>query len=142
MSQSTDQVGVEKIFFTRGVPPLEALPARLIGQCMQAALEGPDGPSILQYGHHGGYAPLRLLISEHYSVSEDQVLVGNGSLHLMDMLKATLVKPGDMVLVEQPSYNRAIKTFRCSGARVIGIPLEQAISHKIPAMMYINVSTG
>jgi 2-aminoadipate transaminase len=147
MSQSTDQVGIEKIFFTRGVPPLEALPARQIAQCMQATLEGPDGPSILQYGHNGGYAPLRLLLSEHYGVSEDRVLVGNGSLHLLDMLTAILVKPGDVVLVEQPSYDRAIKMFRRHEARVIGIPLEQdgvnlkaleqAISHKTPAMMYV-----
>jgi 2-aminoadipate transaminase len=147
MSENTGQAGLEKIFFTRGVPPLEGLPVELIDKCMQAALNGPDGKTILQYGHNGGYAPLRSLISEQYGVSKDQVLVGNGSLHLMDMIAAMLVKPGDIVLVEQPSYDRAIKTFRRRGARVIGIPLEQdglsikaleqVISYKIPAMIYV-----
>jgi 2-aminoadipate transaminase len=87
------------------------------------------------------------MLSEQYNVSPDQVLVGNGSLHLQDLLAAMLVKSGDVVLVEQPSYDRAIKTFRRRGAKVIGIPLEhdgmnlnlleRAITHKTPAFLYV-----
>ncbi len=137
----------EQILFTRGVPALEALPAHLISLCMQAVLEGDGGAAILQYGHNGGYLPLRQLLARQYDVSEDQVLVGNGSLHLQDMLAALLVKPGDVVLTEQPSYDRAIKTFRRRGARVIGIPLEedgvnlklleQVVARQAPTFMYL-----
>ncbi len=114
---------------------------------MQAVLEAPDAWSILQYGQNAGYLPLRLLLAEQYGVAEDQVLVGNGSLHLQDLLAAILVKQGDVVLVEQPSYDRAIRTFRRRGAKVIGIPLEQdgvnlealekAIKRQTPAFMYL-----
>ncbi|QBD78432.1 PLP-dependent aminotransferase family protein [Ktedonosporobacter rubrisoli] len=145
--QSTSQGGSEPILFTRGVPAVEALPNQLISTCLQAVLEGPDGRSILQYGHNGGYLPLRRLLSEQYAVSADQLLVGNGSLHLQDLLSALLIKPGDVVLVEQPSYDRAIKTFRRRGAKVIGIPLEhdgvnlqaleKALAQQTPAFMYI-----
>jgi 2-aminoadipate transaminase len=144
---SSSHVGTEQILFTRGVPATEALPTTLISECLQAVLEGPDGKSVLQYGHNGGYLPLRRMLGEQYNVSPDQVLVGNGSLHLQDLLTALLVKPGDVVLVEQPSYDRAIKTFRRRGAQVIGIPLEydgvnlglleQAIARKTPAFMYV-----
>jgi 2-aminoadipate transaminase len=144
---SSSHVSTEQILFTRGVPAIEALPNRLISECLQAVLEGPDGKSMLQYGHNGGYLPLRRMLSEQYSVSPDQVLVGNGSLHLQDLLSAMLVKPGDVVLVEQPSYDRAIKTFRRRGAQVIGIPLEhdgvnldaleRAIVRKTPAFLYV-----
>ena len=137
----------EPILFTRGVPAIEALPNTLIAECMQAVLSGPDGRGILQYGHNGGYLPLRRVLAEQYAVSEDQVLVGNGSLHLQDMLTALLVKAGDVVLVEQPSYDRAIKTFRRRGAKVIGIPLEpdginlaaleKAVQQRTPAFLYI-----
>ncbi|HEU5227199.1 MAG TPA: PLP-dependent aminotransferase family protein [Ktedonobacteraceae bacterium] len=140
-------VGSEKILFTRGVPALEALPNQLISDCLQAVLESADGKAVLQYGHNGGYLPLRRMLSEQYAVPADQVLIGNGSLHLQDMLAAILIKPGDVVLTEQPSYDRAIKTFRRRGAKVIGIPLEQdgidlhalekALAHKTPAFMYI-----
>lgn len=141
------QVGSEQIVFTRGVPAVEALPNRLISECLESALAGPDGKTILQYGHNGGYLPLRRLIAEQYSVSPDQVLVGNGSLHLQDLLAALTVKAGDVVFTEQPSYDRAIKTFRRRGAKVIGIPLEhdgvnletleKALARHKPAFMYI-----
>jgi len=146
-TQSTQPTATGQILFTRGVPALEALPAQLVSQCMQAALEGPSGAAILQYGHNGGYLPLRQLLAKQYGVAEDQVLVGNGSLHLQDMVAALLVKPGDVVLTEQPSYDRAIKTFRRRGARVIGIPLEhdginlklleQAVARQTPAFLYL-----
>lgn len=136
----------ETIVFTRGVPPSEALPARLIGECMLAALEN-DGPTILQYGNIGGYPALRRMLAEDFGVSENEVLISNGSLHLQDLFAATVIKPGDVVLVEQPSYDRAIKTFRRRGAKVVGIPLEQdglnlerleaAIKKQVPAFVYL-----
>jgi 2-aminoadipate transaminase len=114
---------------------------------MQAVLEGPDGKGILQYGHNGGYLPLRKMLGEQYSVAPEHILVGNGSLHLQDLLTSMLVKTGDVVFVEQPSYDRAIKTFRRRGAKVIGIPLEQdgvnitvleqALAQQVPAFMYV-----
>lgn len=135
------------ISFTRGVPALEALPTTLMSECLQAVFAGPDGKTVLQYGHNGGYLPLRQLIAEQYSVEPDQVLIGNGSLHLQDLLTAQLVKPGDVVFTEQPSYDRAIKTFRRRGAKVIGIPLEldginlaaleEALTQYTPRFMYV-----
>ena len=141
------QTPVSPILFTRGVPAVEALPATRIGECLQAVLSAPDGHNVLQYGHHGGYLPLRELLAGQYGVSAENVLVGNGSLHLQDLLSALLVKRGDVVLTEQPSYDRAITTFRRRGARVIGLPLladgvdtdalERVLSAVKPAFMYV-----
>lgn len=136
----------ETILFTRGVPPTEALPTARIGECMQAALAS-DGGVILQYGNIGGYPALRRMLSEDYNVAENQILIGNGSLHLQDLFAATQIEPGATVLVEQPSYDRAIKTFRRRGAKVIGIDLEHdgvnlaqleaEVRRKVPAFMYV-----
>ncbi|HEY5002312.1 MAG TPA: PLP-dependent aminotransferase family protein [Ktedonobacteraceae bacterium] len=141
------QVETEQILFTRGVPAIEALPTKLLSECMQSVLEGPDGKTILQYGNYGGYLPLRRMLGEQYNVAPEQIIVGNGSLHLQDLLSALLVKSGDVVLAEQPSYDRAILTFRRRGAKVIGIPLEadgvnlaaleKAIIQKKPAFLYV-----
>src|SRR3954465_6928763 len=108
----TSQVSSEQILFTRGVPAMEALPNMLLSECVQAGLAGADGKTVLQYGHNGGYLPLRRMLAEQYDVPPDQVLVGNGSLHLQDLFSALTIQPGDVVLTEQPSYDRAIKTFR------------------------------
>ncbi|MEO8971584.1 MAG: PLP-dependent aminotransferase family protein [Ktedonobacteraceae bacterium] len=146
-TQDTRIPGIEQVLFTRGVPAIEALPNALIAECLQTVLNGPDGRTILQYGHNGGYMPLRRMLAGQYAVSEDQVLIGNGSLHLQDLLAALLVKTDEVVLVEQPSYDRAIKTFRRRGAKVIGIPLEpdginlaaleKAIQQRVPALLYL-----
>jgi DNA-binding transcriptional MocR family regulator len=136
----------DKILFTRGVPPPEAFPADELGACFEAAI--CDDPAVvLQYGQQPGYAPLRRELAKEYGVSDAEVLIGNGSLHLQDLLCAQLVNPGTAVFTEQPSYDRAIRTFRRRGARVIGIPLEEdgiaierlerALSREVPAFLYL-----
>src|SRR3712207_2146730 len=114
----------EKIFFTRGVPPPEAFPTDELGACFEAAIRD-DASVVLQYGQQPGYAPLRRELAKEHGVLEGEVLIGNGSLHLQDLVSARLVSPGAAVFTEQPSYDRAIKTFRRRGAHVIGIPLER-----------------
>ena len=93
------QITTEQIPLTRGVPAVEALPTKLLSECFQTVLEAPDGWSVLQYGHNGGYLPLRRLLSEQYSVTPEQIIVGNGSLHLQDLLSALLINSTDVVFV-------------------------------------------
>jgi DNA-binding transcriptional MocR family regulator len=135
----------DKIVFTRGVPPPEAFPTDELGACFDAAIRG-DATVVLQYGQQPGYAPLRREIATEYGVSDGEVLIGNGSLHLQDLVSAQLIGPGMAVFTEQPSYDRAITTFRRRGARVIGIPLEEdgvsverleaALRREVPAFLY------
>ena len=136
----------DQIVFTRGVPPPEAFPTDELGQCFDAAVRN-DMAVVLQYGQQPGYAPLRSQLAEEYGVSEEEVLVGNGSLQLQDLVSAQLVGPGMAVYTEQPSYDRAITTFRRRGARVTGIPLESngisvdrleaAVEREVPAFVYL-----
>jgi 2-aminoadipate transaminase len=136
----------EKIVFTRGVPPPEAFPTDELSACFDAAIRD-DAATVLQYGQQPGYAPLRRELAKEYGVSEGEVLIGNGSLHLQDLISARLVSPGTAVFTEQPSYDRAITTFRRRGARVIGIPLEEdgvsverleaALRREVPAFLYL-----
>jgi 2-aminoadipate transaminase len=136
----------EKIFFTRGVPPPEAFPTEELGACLDAVVR--EHPAVvLQYGQQPGYAPLREELAEEYGVSPDEILVGNGSLQLQDLLSSYLIQPGAAVFTEQPSYDRAIKTFRRRGARAVGIPLEEdgisierleaALGREVPAFLYL-----
>src|SRR3990170_389226 len=136
----------EKIVFTRGVPPPEAFPTEEIGKCFDAAVRG-DAATVLQYGQQRGYAPLRRQLAAEYGVGEMEILVGNGSLQLQDLVASYLSGPGTVVYTEQPSYDRAIKTFRRRGARAIGIPLEEdgisverleaALRREVPAFLYL-----
>jgi DNA-binding transcriptional MocR family regulator len=136
----------ESIVFTRGVPPTEAFPTRELSVCFDAVLE--DNPAVvLQYGQQPGYPALRRVLAQEFGVTDREVMVGNGSLHLQDLLSAYLIKPGATVLTEQPSYDRAITTFRRRGAKVIGIPLENdglsierleaELKRQVPAFLYL-----
>jgi 2-aminoadipate transaminase len=136
----------DTIVFTRGVPPPEAFPTDELAQCFDAALRG-DTAVVLQYGQQPGYAPLRKLLAKEFGVTDREVMIASGSLQLQDLVSAHLIKPGATVLTEQPSYDRAITTFRRRGARTIGIPiesdgisierLEAAISKQVPAFIYL-----
>ena len=54
----------------------------------------------------------------------DRVLTGNGSLQLIEFLCLHMLKPGDVVFTEAPTYDRTITLLRRHGAKVVGIPLE------------------
>src|SRR5829696_2493635 len=134
----------DKIVFTRGVPPPEAFPTEDLGACFDAAARG-NPAIVLQYGQQRSYAPLREELAAEYEVSPEEVLVCNGSLQLQDLVSSFLSHPGAAVYTEQPSYDRAIKTFRRRGARAIGIPLEEdgisverleaALQREVPAFL-------
>jgi 2-aminoadipate transaminase len=136
----------EKIVFTRGVPPAEAFPTEELGECLDAVVR-EDASVVLQYGQQRGYAPLREQLAGEYGVSPGEILVGNGSLQLQDLVSSYLVRPGAAIYTEQPSYDRAIKTFRRCGANAIGIPLEEdgvsierleaAVEREVPAFLYL-----
>ncbi len=110
------------ISFNRGVPSLDSFPADQIKECADAILEA-DADTVLQYGKPFGYMPLREHIANWHSAEADQVMISNGSLQILEFLSALLLQPGDSVLVEQPTYDRTIATFRRHQAEVIGIPL-------------------
>ena len=136
----------DAIVFTRGVPPTEAFPTQQLAESFASVLHG-DTAVVLQYGQQQGYLPLRQELAKEYRVSEAEVLVGNGSLQLQDLIAAHLIQPGTVVYTEQPSYDRAITTFRRRGARVVGIPLqhdgidvdalEEAVKREVPAFLYL-----
>ena len=113
----------EAINFTRGVPANESFPVDEIRAAADSILK-EHGASILQYGPAIGFAPLREWIAQWQSVKPEQVLTGNGSLELVEFLCRYLVKPGDVVFCESPSYDRALTLFRRHQAQIIGIPLE------------------
>lgn len=136
----------DQIVFTRGVPPPEAFPTEELSECFDAAIRN-DTAVVLQYGQQPGYAPLRGELAREYGVSDAEILVGNGSLQLQDLVSAHLIGPGMSVYTEQPSYDRAIITFRRRGARTVGIPLEEdgisverleaALEREVPAFLYL-----
>src|SRR3954468_19149316 len=84
---------MRKINFTRGVPAEESFPTEALVDCMTAALRGPNVPSIMQYGPSYGFMPLRTQLAQQFGVQPESVLLGNGSLGLIDLVGLTMIEP-------------------------------------------------
>lgn len=114
------------ITFTRGVPPIESFPVERLEECALAVLRR-DSARLLQYGQANGYEPLREWIAAEYHVQQQGVLIGQGSLQILDILVRVNLRPGDYIFVEQPSYDRTLTIFRRAGVRLVGINLNEGI---------------
>lgn len=111
------------IKFTRGVPPPESFPKDLLAECACKVL-AENSDVILQYGDSRGYAPLRRLISQEKGITEERIILGQGSLQLVDHCARMMLKPGDLVYVEEPTYDRTMTVLKRAGAKIIGFPLQ------------------
>jgi len=79
----------------------------------------------LRYGHHTGRPELRERIAREYDgLSADHVLVTSGGAEAIFAITATLVCPGDHVVVEHPNYPSTYEVARGLGCEVTFLPLE------------------
>ncbi|GIH05801.1 aminotransferase [Rhizocola hellebori] len=111
------------ISFARGAPSLDIIDVSGLSAAAGRAFAS-DPAGITAYGNSYGYAPLRKWIAEKHEVSADQVLVTNGSLQADAFLFDYLVKAGDHVVVEKPTYDRTLLSLRQSGAVVHQITMD------------------
>ena len=113
-----------------GNPDSGMFPSAALAQAAQDAI-GEDPIAALQYGKTTGYPPLLALIrrrlaqTQKVQCSENELLVTTGSQQGLEMLAKILVNEGDTVLVEEPAFIGSLNAFRSSGAKLIGIPLEE-----------------
>jgi 2-aminoadipate transaminase len=111
------------ISFARGAPSIDIIDIAGLKAAAVRALEA-DPVGSTAYGNSLGYPALRQWIADKHGVAVDQVLVTNGSLQADAFLFAELVKPGEPVVVEKPTYDRTLLNLCDLGARVHQVTLE------------------
>ena len=112
------------ISFARGAPSLDIVAVDDLRAAAQRAFENDPGGTTA-YGTAIGYAPLREWIAEYQRVAPEQVMVTNGSMQADAFLFRRLVEPGDVVIVEAPSYDRTLLSLKELGAELMAVPLEE-----------------
>jgi len=55
----------------------------------------------------------------------DDIVVTTGSQQAIELVVGALVRPGDRVAVEEPTWPAALGTLEAAGARIVGIPLDE-----------------
>jgi 2-aminoadipate transaminase len=115
------------ISFVVAHPPDESFPVAEMRSCCNAVLRR-EGARILQYGATDGYPPLRkalleLLRSEGLQVREENLLVTDGCQQALDLICKVFLRPGDAVILENPTYPGTIAALRAARARCLGVPV-------------------
>ena len=114
------------ISFAPGYPSPETFAWSEFTEISKDLLAGTDG-SVLQYGPTRGFKPLldeisAIMRARGVRTSMDQLLVTTGSQQGLDLVARVLLDPGDVVLVELPTYTGAITAFRNVQASMVGVP--------------------
>lgn len=116
------------ISFASGVSDARQFPSEEFRKIIQTVMRR-DQISALEYGERNGYAPLRegiahILASQGLQAHPENVLITAGSQQAIFLAAQVLLKPNDIVLVEDPTYSSALDLFRTLGFQIVGIPMD------------------
>ena len=105
----------------------ELTPLELVRRATDAVLRR-EGGSLLQYGSSDGYPPLKRYLQarmrrDGIAVEPDELLITNGCQQSLDLVRRSLVSPGDAVVSENPTYTGLWNIFDAPGIRLIGAPV-------------------
>jgi DNA-binding transcriptional MocR family regulator len=119
----------EIVSLAGGMPNLSALPMEMMAEVVRD-LVATNGTEALQYGSGQGHPLLREQICEVMALEgiradADDVIVTTGSQQALDLISRIFIDPGDVVLVEAPSYVGALGTFSQYQASVVHIETDQ-----------------
>jgi len=142
----------EVISLAGGLPAEELFPIGEIQAAANYILESEGAAAALQYGPTEGYLPLRdkiagIMREREVNCSSQEILITSGSQQSLDLLGRVFLNPGDVVLVENPTYLGAIQAFEVFEPRLVAVPtddqgmlpeaLEQAIIQHHPKLVYL-----
>lgn len=128
-AQSSAWTAPGAIALTGGIPDPEHLPVEEIRRALNTVLDREHKPA-LEYGTVQGFEPLREYVATRVcaepglSLSAENVTLTSGSSHSLANIIDTFVDPGDVVIVELPSFSGALRTFRSGGAEIVGVPMD------------------
>jgi len=118
----------ETISFGGGAPARETLPAKQLAQiCSELFSSEEYGARMLQYGHPEGEKELREVVAEYLlrpkgvMAQPDEIMIVNGGLETMNLLCQVFIDPGDVILVEEPTFVHCVEIFEMFEARCIAV---------------------
>ncbi|WP_434657644.1 PLP-dependent aminotransferase family protein [Pseudomonas sp. R3-56] len=112
-----------------------------------------DSHALFNYSTPLGSAPLRLQIQKRLGlidihVDQAQIITTQGASHGLDLLVRTLLKPGDLVLVESPGYYNLFNLLKLHGVKTLAVrrtaqgpdvaSLERLLGAHEPKYFFVN----
>lgn len=142
------------ISFGGGAPAREALPIDIVREIVNDVMRvDKKGVEALQYGSVKGLPDLRevvvreLLAPKGIEAEADNILITSGGLEGINLLCQLFIDPGDVILVESPTFVHCVEIFEMFQARCVSVAmdgdgmvtedLEEKIRKHRPKMVYV-----
>lgn len=112
-----------------GWPDLRLVPAKALARAWRRSIEHRSR-SVLSYGPAEGHPRLRAALAcmlgatRGLAIDESRLLITRGTQGALAVIAHGLLRPGDVVAVENPGYRRAWQMFSLTGARLIPIEVD------------------
>jgi 2-aminoadipate transaminase len=119
------------ITFSGGFPAPETFATEALAEIAQRLISSDPGVA-LQYSATEGIASVRDYVSGRLASLEGrapeagELMITSGGIDCMELVAKTYLDPGDLVVVEAPTYLGAIMAFRGYEADVQGVPIDDA----------------
>lgn len=113
------------ISFAAGFPSSELYPMAQMVRATTRLLRSRGG-RLLSEGPVQGLPELRAAVADELGCGPNEVFVVSGSQQGLYLLGRALLRRGDAVVTEVPTYLGALQVFQEVGARVIGLPIDEA----------------
>lgn len=114
-------------------------------------------PRLAEHAHTPGYHPyglpeLRAAIAERFTrrglaTVPEQILLTSGAQHALTLVMGLLCRPGDRIMVENPSYPNALEAMRRARLRTVSVPVtdtgwdieivESTLRQAVPQLAYL-----
>lgn len=142
----------EIISFAGGNPAIECLPTERVKEICAKLTSAPDFSRLLQYGLTAGFPEFRKLLCDYVKTAgitdakTENVLVISGGQQGIDLILKTFIDPGDVVLVENPTYLAVLQLINSYEGKPVGVnaqddgldleDLERKIKKYSPKLLY------
>jgi 2-aminoadipate transaminase len=118
----------EVISLAGGMPDPATFPVEDIKKITQKVLS-KNSARALQYSSTEGLPELRKCILDHLAKDGnygelENIIISSGSQQGLDLLGKVFLSPGDIAIVELPSYLAALNAFHSYGGELEGIPMD------------------
>lgn len=127
--------------FAMGSPAPETIPTAAFAEILPRVL-GPGSNGAFDYGPTEGEASfitalLPFLADSGVPVSSEELLITSGGMQGLDLAIKLFVDPGDLVVVESPTYTNGTATIGSYEGRMLEVPTDEdgMMVEELPAMI-------
>lgn len=141
----------DSLAFTHSLPAMELFPLDDFRRSVERVLRR-DGRNLLQLGASSGQESLQQYLLQQMALigiraEADEILLTSGCQQALDLLRQTLLQPGDEVVIENPTYPGALSLFCQPQYKFISVAvgaqgldldaLEDVLRRRRPKLIYV-----